>query len=139
MEPLEIASKLASHHHSCKGDRCPFASQCDGRTRGECGMYRLAMMIRSQEYKINSLEIMVKGLRDMLLMLQNYANDLEVLNRRYKSLVDHYRNIDKPKIYGLNKPKHRAKPKENLVEMDGDPRYAMPEEPKEPKPETVVV
>ena len=33
----------------------------------------------------------------------------------------------------------RGRKKKSLIDMDGDERYAMPEEPKEPKPQEIVI
>lgn len=130
MEPLDIAGQLASIHNKCRNNKCPFASSCDPRkSHSDCGMYELALLIRSEEHRIRTLEAMVDSLRSMVVSLNKYAADLEKVNGKYRKLAESYRNLDHPRKYKRGKtPPRQLKPKEDPLEMDGDPRYAPPPE-----------
>lgn len=136
MDSFEVAAKLASAYNYCKGSQCPFVSSCKGGITANCQMKELAMLLRAKEAEIDTLKLTVGALRDMLLMLQNYASDLEKINNRYRNLVIAFQRGYRPQRK-LSHTKH-TKPgmtkkkkykQEELIAMDGDERYGLPKPP----------
>ncbi len=127
MMPLDMALKLASASARCEKHKCPFMAQCKGDYT-TCVMKEIALMLRSQNAEIKTLEATVKGLRDMLIGVHAYTQELEKINKRYHDIVLAFQHGYRPtkKIYKPYKPRKKKTPEE----MDGDKRYAY-EPPKE--------
>lgn len=148
MSPQEIAMKFMSASATCKGDKCPCRTTCNGK--GEtCGLKEVALTIRALladiEYhkaQVQALSDKIKNMNQQMDDLTNYANQLERINDDYYRLVVSFQNGVRPK----SKVKRRKATKsitrkvrrrKDPVEMDGDPRYAKPAKP--PKKELPVV
>lgn len=144
MTAFDVAAKFASAYNYCKGDRCPYASQCNGR-KETCKLKDVAMLLRAKEAEIDSLKIMVAGLRDIIEMLRTYTSELEDINGRYRNLVSAFQNGYKPqRKVSHSKKRGKAKPVvprgKTLADLDGDERYAFdPEHTELPKPKEEMV
>lgn len=124
MDPHEVATKFSSHCNYCNGDKCPFASKCNGK-RETCGLVEVAMLLRAQKAEIDSLSAAVAGLRDIIDMMNRYCKELEDINGRYRALVQAFQRGYKPqrKISHTKKKKPKVPRRKTLEQMDGDPRY----------------
>ena len=134
--------KLQSASATCGFGKCPYTSECKG-SRETCKMKEVAMIIRAELAEIESVRAENIAMRDFMKVMMDYIKQLEAVNTRYYKLVRSFQDGYRPKEY--KKKKHprigsaRGRKKKDPVSMDGDERYAMPVEPKEPKPEVVIL
>lgn len=147
MTPEEIAMKLASASATCEGNKCPYRASCKG-DRLSCKMNDVALMLRAESAEITKLRSELESLKQGAIALANYTTELERINKKYYKIIaafqDGYRTRAKlrekvPRIGSAITKGNRGRKKKSLVEMDGDERYAMPEEPKPPKDPVVII
>lgn len=134
MTPLEMAMKLASASATCEQNKCPGRGQCKGGY-STCMMKEVALMLRSQQADIDSLQEMVKAYQHVIDALHTYIVGVEKINKRYHDICVAFNNGYRPKRGKVKKLKRapRMKKKTDPVEMDGDERYAY-EPPKTSEP-----
>ena len=146
MIPEEAADRLARAYTTCKGNKCTFASECDGKS-ASCPMKEIGMTIRAQQNEIEMLRSVINALRYIMDGVHEYIEDLEEVNKNYFDLVKAFQMGYRPK-----KPTRKRRPinvrkynrgrfrmKKTLVDIDGDERYAPKPEPKQPYPPVVVI
>lgn len=142
MTPEEIAMKFASSSAVCRGNRCPFASECHG-TGETCKLKEVAMVVRSQCLELDKLRTEVEVQRGATQLIAAYCDELERINKAYYAIIqkfyDGYRPTAKPKKRVPRIGSARGRKKKSLIEMDGDERYAMPEEPRPQKDPVVII
>lgn len=144
MESRDVANKFAYACNTCKGNRCPYSSQCTGKSE-TCKMKEVAMMIRSKDCEIDTLSAAIKGYDSVLMSLMEYIKSLEDINQRYHNLTVAFQQSYRPsnKTYRGRKGPVRVRQKkkltqEDLIRMDGDERYA-DEAPIKPPPQKPMV
>ena len=140
MLPLDMAMKLVGASNKCEKHKCPFMSQCKGNYE-TCTMKGIALMLRSQNAEIDSLQSLCKAYANIVATTQTYIAELEKINRRYHDLVLAFEHGYRPKPKPGSKTRKRIpKIKKELTEMDGDERYAYTPPPaNEPAPPLVVI
>lgn len=142
MNSQEIAAHLSRAYNTCRGDRCPYASQCSGRSE-TCVMKEVAMTIRAKDAEIETLTAVAQGLRDLLNGVAQYMQSLEKINKRYNDLIVAFQKGYRPQkkaTRGRRGPKRiRKVTMEELIKRDGDERYAYQEPPKDPPKDPLVV
>lgn len=142
MTPEEIAMKFASASATCRGGKCPYTAECHG-TRETCKLKEVALVIRSQCLEIEKLTAERDSLRGATQLISAYCTELERINDAYYKIISKfysgYRPAARPKKRVPHIGSARGRKKKSLIEMDGDERYAMPEEPKPPKDPVVII
>jgi len=140
MIPDDIARQFQSASATCRGNRCPYASECKG-TRETCKLKEVALIIRAMLNELTELRARYEALSQGANALSKYTIELEKINARYYKMIRQFQDGYRPP-----KPIKKGVPhigsgrkKKTLAEMDGDERYAMPEEPKEPKQPVVII
>lgn len=144
MMPEEVAMKFASASATCRNTRCPYASDCKG-TLETCKIREVGLIIRTlleEEEKLRHENDLLTG---AMKLIAKYCNELEKINRAYYKIIMRYQaghsTTYKPKKRApyIGSGRGRGRKKKSLIEMDGDERYAMPEEPKPPKDPVVII
>lgn len=134
MMPLDTAYQLARASNDCEKYKCPFASKCKG-DHTSCVMKEIAAIIRAQNADIELKTSQLVAANAFLNAAAEYIDQLEKVNKRYHDIVVAFQNGYRPKSKRYN-PKRNVnkKKKKDLVEMDGDERYAYdPPSQREPK------
>ena len=138
MMPLEVAMKFSHASNQCEKYKCPYAAQCKG-DYVSCPLKEVALIIRSQSAEIESLKSMVMAFQNVLASTQKYIADLESINKQYHDIVLAFEHGYRPKPRPGSKKKPRRVPKKkDLIEMDGDERYAQ-EPPRVTEPQAPLV
>lgn len=142
MTPEEIALKFASASATCRGHDCPYAAQCRGSLE-TCKLKEISLIVRSMILELEKVRTEYELLRQGTVLLNEYVRSLEQINAKYYKticrFIDGYRPPKKTKPYVPKIGSGRGRKKKNLIDRDGDERYAMPEEPKPPKPQVVII
>lgn len=142
MTPEEIAMRFASASAKCRNEKCPFMSECQG-TRETCKLIEVAAIIRAQCLENEKMRSECESLRGAIRLIAKYCNELERINDAYYKIISRFMSGIKPTAKPKKRVPHigsgRGRKKKSLIDMDGDERYAMPEEPKEPKPQEIVI
>ena len=143
MTPSDLALNFSNACNVCKGNRCIFAAQCNGKSE-TCKMKEVAMTIRAQSAEIDALSAAVKELRHMVTGIEEYAASLEKIIQKYNILINAFQHSYRPakKVTRGRKKKPIAPRKptlDELIKMDGDKRYAKKPEKKIPPPPPLVI
>ena len=138
MTAEEVDLKFGSASATCKGNKCPFAAGCTGRY-DTCKLKEVATILRFQITELEQLRSEAELLRGAVALIGNYCHELEKINKAYYRLLMKYYDGEHPKVRPKKRTPRVNRKKKSLIEMDGDERYAMPEEPKEPKQPVVII
>lgn len=142
MTPEEVAMKFASASATCRGEKCPYKNDCKG-TIETCGLRDVALILRTQAAENEKLRAECETLTGSIRLVADYCSSLEKINRAYYKIILRYQaghcTAYKPKKRVPHIGSARGRKKKSLIEMDGDERYAMPEEPKPPKDPVVII
>ena len=98
-------------------------------------------MLRAEMAELTKLRAEHEMLKQGAIAMANYMHELEKVNSYYFRIISKFQEGYRTK-YKVKRKKPATKPrakKKPLVEMDGDERYAMPEEPKPPKDPVVII
>lgn len=140
MTPQEVAMKFASASATCRNGKCPYTSDCRG-TNDTCKMKEVAMILRSQEARIDKLQSECDMLSHLLEESRKYIASLEAINERYYRLTVSFQNGYRPKAKikrkRVNKPSKKKLANPEL--MDGDKRYEYKEPKKKPDLPVVII
>ena len=130
MTPAEIALKFASASATCRGNKCPYSSECRGTTES-CNLKEVAMSIRA----LVAENVTLRSQKDLLSVLSEeafkYIKSLEQVNEYYYNVIKRFQDSYRPqqKVVKKDARMYRKKKPKDVHEMDGDERYAY-EEPK---------
>lgn len=140
MTPEEVARLFQSASATCRGDHCPYASECKG-TRETCRLRDVSLLLRAMETEIEEMHVKYDALSGGANLLVKYIHELERINARYYRIISQFQKGYRPPVKVKKSTPYirKGRKKKSLAEMDGDERYAMPEEPKEPKPPVVII
>jgi len=135
MTSQEAAMTFASASASCKRDKCPYHKQCNGFS-DQCLLKDVALILRDQDEQILTLQSKIDELNAIIAAMKQHEREVEAINNRYVKMIMSFKASKRPvskmvcgrRVYKPRKPRK----KKSLVEMDGDERYAQPEEPKRP-------
>lgn len=138
--PEEVAMKFASASATCKNGKCPYTAECKG-TRETCKMTDVALMIRALTLELTKLRTEHESLKKGTVLLAGYIHDLEKINAQYYKVISAFQRgyVQRTKVKKRVPHIGSGRRKKDPLKMDGDERYAMPEEPKEPKPPVVII
>ena len=143
MTAEEIAMKFQSASTTCCGDKCPYRKECQG-TYETCRIKEVALVLRSQIVELEKLRAERDALSGATKLIARYCTELENINAAYYRIISRFQTGFRSSVrkYKKRTPhigSGRGRKKKSLIEMDGDERYAMPEEPKPPKDPVVVL
>ena len=142
MTPEEIAMKLASASAQCGNGKCPYTSECKN-THETCKMKEVALVIRALLAELSKLRAEHEALKGGAVIMSGYLHELEKINAQYYRIISQFQQGYRQKAKVKKRVPHigsaRGRRQKDPLKMDGDERYAMPEEPKEPKPQAVII
>lgn len=138
MTPQEIAMEMMSACNTCQGTKCLYRTRCGGHNH-TCPLKEVAMTLRAQEVRIEALENELKMNKEIVKAQKEEIESLNKTNNDYCKLVNAFRaGYRPPKPTKKGKPRRGRPIKRDLIEMDGDERYALVT-PRKPEPPMVLI
>lgn len=140
MKADEVANKFQSASATCRGNKCPYAAECKG-TRETCKMREIALLIRTMANELVEVHAQYDALSQGAKVLVKYIVSLEKINAEYYKMIRKFQDGYRPSNRIKKGVPHigSGRKKKPPEEMDGDKRYAMPEDNKKEKRPVVII